>query len=144
MTDRDDIVALIHEYAYRLDVGDFDGVVELFANAELHSTRSDIVRRSPEEKRAMYDGVITYDDESPRTMHQLTNVTVTLDGDEARARTYFTVLQVLEDGLRPILAGEYRDQFARTAQGWEFRERVFDPKLFGDLSAHMRRSKESE
>jgi hypothetical protein len=138
MTDHDAIVALIHEYAFRLDIGDLDGVAELFANAELRSTRNDLVRKGTEDARALYDGVIIYDDGTPRTMHQLTNVTVTIDGDQASARTYFTVLGVLEDGLRPILAGEYRDQFARVARGWEFRARLFDPKLFGDLSLHMK------
>jgi ketosteroid isomerase-like protein len=139
MTDHDAIVALIHEYAFRLDIGDLDGVAELFSNAVLRSSRHDAVRRGAQEARTLYDGVIIYDDNTPRTMHQLTNVTVAVDGDEATARTYFTVLGVLADGLHPILAGEYRDRFARTANGWEFRERMFDPKLFGDLSGHMRR-----
>ena len=139
MSDHDEIVALIHEYAFRLDVGDLDGVAQLFANAELRSTRNDVVRRGAAEARTLYDGVIIYDDNTPRTMHQLTNVTVTVDGDDATGRTYFTVLGVLESGLHPILAGEYRDRFGRTAEGWEFRERVFAPKLFGDMSAHMRR-----
>jgi ketosteroid isomerase-like protein len=139
MNDHDAIVALIHEYAYRLDIGDLDGVAELFANAELRSTRHDVVRKGAQDARALYDGVIIYDDGTPRTMHQLTNVTITVDGDAASARTYFTVLGVLEDGLRPILAGEYRDRFGRGPGGaWEFRARLFDPKLFGDLSMHMK------
>jgi ketosteroid isomerase-like protein len=139
MSDRAEIIALIHEYAFRLDIGDLDGVAELFADAELRSTRHDLVRRGTQEARTLYDGVIIYDDNTPRTMHQLTNVTVKVDGDEASARTYFTVLGTLADGVHPILAGEYRDRFARTERGWEFRERVFDPKLFGDLSGHIRR-----
>jgi hypothetical protein len=139
MSDHAEIVALIHEYAYRLDIGDLDGVAALFAHAELRSTRHGLVRRGAQEARTLFDGVIIYEDGTPRTMHQLTNVTVTIDGNEATGRTYFTVLGTLEDGLHPILAGEYRDRFARTVQGWEFRERVFDPKLFGDLSGHIRR-----
>ena len=55
----------------------------------------------------------------------------------ATARCYFTVLQVTGLGLHPILAGEYRDRFARLDGRWQFTERVFDPKLFGDLSTHM-------
>ena len=74
-------------------------------------------------------------------MHQLTNVTV--EGRRRRrprARTYFTVLQITGQGLHPILAGEYRDRFARADGAWRFTERVFDPRLFGDLSRHMRRT----
>jgi len=133
------ITSLIHEYARRLDGGDLDGVAALFADAEVRSTRDDRVRRGAAAVRSLYDSVILYDDHTPRTLHQLTNVTVVVSGDTATARTYFTVLQVTGEGLHPILAGEYRDRFARTGGAWRFSERVFDPKLFGDLSRHMRR-----
>ncbi|MCU1464447.1 MAG: hypothetical protein JWM72_375 [Actinomycetia bacterium] len=138
MSDVSEITALIHEYAFRLDAGDLDGVAVLFANAELRSTRHDRVRRGTAEARALYDSVVLYDDGTPRTMHQLTNVTVEVTGERATARTYFAVLQVTGPGLHPILAGEYRDRFALVDGRWQFTERVFDPKLFGDLSAHMR------
>ena len=138
MSDVSEITALIHEYAFRLDEGDLDGVAVLFANAELRSTRHDRVRRGTAEARALYDSVVLYDDGTPRTMHQLTNVTVEVSGERATARTYFAVLQVTGPGLHPILAGEYRDRFALVDGRWQFTERVFDPKLFGDLSAHMR------
>ena len=132
------ITALIHEYAFLLDRGDLDGVAALFAHAELRSTRHDRVRRGVAEARTLYDPVILYDDGTPRTMHQLTNVAVTVERPAARARTYFTVLQVTSLGLHPILAGEYRDRFAFVDGQWQFTERIFDPRLFGDLSGHMR------
>lgn len=138
MSDVDEITALVHEYAFRLDGGDLDGVAALFANAELRSTRHDRVRRGAAEVRTLYDPVIVYDDGTPQTMHQLTNVTVRVDGPTATARTYFTVLQVTGLGMHPILAGEYRDRFALVDGRWEFTERVVDPRLFGDLSRHMR------
>jgi hypothetical protein len=49
------------------------------------------------------------------------------------------VLQVTRLGLHPILVGEYRDRFARVDGRWRFSERVFDPRLFGDMSEHMRK-----
>jgi len=113
-------------------------VAELFAHAELRSTRHDRVLRGAREARTLFDPVILYDDGTPRTVHQLTNVTVRVDGDTATARSYFTVLQVTGLGLHPTLVGEYRDRFTRSDGGWRFIERVFDPKLFGDLSRHMR------
>jgi len=138
MSDVDEITALVHEYAFRLDRGDLDGVAALFANAELRSTRHDRVRRGSAEARELYDAVILYDDGTPGTVHQLTNVTVTVDRPTAKARSYFTVLQVTGQGLHPILVGEYRDRFAVVDGRWEFTERIFDPRLFGDLSKHMR------
>jgi ketosteroid isomerase-like protein len=135
--DIDDIAALIHEYAFRLDAGDLDGVAALFARAELRSTRHDRVLRGAAEVRTIYEPVILYDDGSPRTMHQITNVTVHVDGDRAQARSYFAVLQVTAQGLHPILAGEYRDAFERGDGEWRFTERVVCPRLIGDLSRHM-------
>jgi ketosteroid isomerase-like protein len=138
MSDSGQIIALVHEYAFLLDRGDLDGVAALFANAVLRSTRNDLVRTGAAEARTIYDPVIIYDDGTPRTMHQLTNVTVEVEGDLATARSYFTVLQVTNLGLHPILGGEYRDRFGRIGGRWQFTERVFDPRLFGDLSGHMR------
>ena len=48
------------------------------------------------------------------------------------------MLQVTGQGLHPILAGEYRDRFERVDGAWRFTERIFDPRLFGDLSRHMK------
>ncbi|HEY4752065.1 MAG TPA: nuclear transport factor 2 family protein, partial [Candidatus Limnocylindrales bacterium] len=93
------ITALIHEYAFLLDAGRLDDVAELFAHAELRSTRHDRVLRGAREARTLFDPVILYDDGTPRTVHQLTNVTVRVDGDTATARSYFTVLQVTGLGL---------------------------------------------
>ena len=138
--DADAITALIHEYAVRLDAGDLDGVASLFERAELGSTRHEGRLRGTAEARTNYDGVIIYDDGTPQTLHQITNVAVTVHGDTARARSSFTVLQVTGQGLHPILAGEYHDRFERAGGAWRFTERIFDPKLFGDLSRHMKRT----
>jgi ketosteroid isomerase-like protein len=136
--DVDEITALIHEYAFRLDAGDLDGVAALFEHAELGSTRHDHRYRGAAEARTIYDNVIVYDDGTPKTLHQITNVTVRVDGDRAAARCCFTVLQVTAQGLHPVLAGDYHDRFERADDGWRFAERIFDPRLFGDLSSHMR------
>ena len=135
-----EITALIHEYAFRLDAGDLDGVASLFEHAELRSTRHDRRLRGTAEARTNYDGVIIYDDGTPQTQHQITNVTVEVDGGAATARSSFTVLQVTGQGLHPILAGDYLDRFERVDGAWRFTERVFAPRLFGDLSRHMKRT----
>jgi len=138
MTDVERVTSLIHEYAYLLDSGDLDAVARLFEHAELGSTRHERRKRGTAEARTTYDSVIIYDDGTPRTLHQITNVTVQIDGATARARSCFTVLQVTGQGLHPILAGEYHDQFACVDGEWRFTERIFDPRLFGDLSRHMK------
>jgi hypothetical protein len=134
----DAITVLLHEYASRLDAGDLDGVAALFERAELGSTQHDRRYRGAREARTIYDPVILYDDGTPKTMHQITNVTVEVDGDRATSSCYFTVLAVTGQGLHPILGGEYRDRFERVDGAWRFTERIFDPRLVGDLSGHMR------
>jgi hypothetical protein len=143
MSDSDDIEAiraLIHEYAFRLDGGDLDGLAALFEYAELGSSVRPERMRGAAEARRNYDGVIIYDDGTPRTMHCLTNVTITIDSGSrtASARTYFTVIQAVPGfALQPIIAGQYRDRFERHAGEWCFLERIIHPDLIGDLTRHM-------
>ena len=93
--DVNEITALIHEYAFRLDAGDLDGVAALFEHGELGSTRHDGRLRGSAEARTNYNNVILYADGTPRTQHQITNVTVKVDGTTATARSSFTVLQLI-------------------------------------------------
>lgn len=138
--DVEQIRSLIHEYAFRLDAGDFDGVCALFEHAELGSSTVDVRVQGTEGARFFYSGVILYDDGTPCTQHQMTNVTVRLgdDGVSATARTYFTVLQAAPGfPLQPIITGHYLDRFEKVDGTWRFAERVFVPGLIGDLSRHM-------
>jgi ketosteroid isomerase-like protein len=138
--DVNEITALIHEYAFRLDAGDLDGVAALFEHGELGSTRHDGRLRGTAEARTNYNNVILYADGTPRTQHQITNVTVKVDGTTATARSSFTVLQIVKKGFQPIVAGNYLDRFEQVDGVWRFTERVFDPRLLGDLSHHLRRT----
>jgi ketosteroid isomerase-like protein len=139
--DYEAIRALVHEYAFRLDAGDLDGVARLFAHAELGSSVRPERMRGVDEARSYYRGVILYDDGTPHTMHVITNVTIEIDADarHATARSYFTVQQSVEDfSLQPIIAGKYRDAFEKVEDEWRFTERIIHPDLLGDLSRHMR------
>jgi ketosteroid isomerase-like protein len=135
-----EITALIHEYAFRLDAGDLDGVAALFEHGELGSTRHAGRLRGSAEARTNYNNVILYGDGTPRTQHQITNVTVKVDGTTAAARSSFTVLQIIKKSFQPIVAGNYLDRFEQVDGIWRFSERIFDPRLIGDLSRHMRRT----
>ncbi len=141
MTDQEAITALLHEYAARIDAGDLDGVAALFEHAEMGSTRHDRRLKGTAGARTNYDRVIIYPDGTPQTMHQITNVTIRVEDGTATARSYFTVLQVTGQGLQPTLAGEYRDRFEKVDGAWRFTERIFDPRLFGDMSGHTKPGK---
>ena len=122
MDDAEAIRALIAAYGARIDGGDLDGVAALFAHAMWRSGGRVLTGAS--EIRAVYDDVILYDG-VPRTQHAMSNVVVHIDGDAATSQCSFTVFQAV-DGfpLQAVLAGRYHDEFARTATGWEFRDRM--------------------
>jgi hypothetical protein len=78
---------LIHEYAFRLGAGDLDGVAS--RQAELRSARLIACCEAASARCTTHSSCMTTE---PRVVHQLTNVTVLVDGDHA-TRSYFTVLR---------------------------------------------------
>lgn len=133
------IEALVYRYAELLDAGDLDGVAALFEQATWISARANV--RGTDAVRRMYDGVILYEDGTPRTKHVITNLVIEHEegSTHAAARSYFTVLQSTDGlGLQPIIAGRYHDRFECVNGAWRFAERVILPDLYGDLSRHMR------
>jgi hypothetical protein len=77
---------------------------------------------------------------TPCTQHVTSNVRLEVDddGQSAQAWSKFTVFQALPDfPLRAIIAGHYRDSFARREDLWCFARREIVPQLYGDLSRHL-------
>jgi 3-phenylpropionate/cinnamic acid dioxygenase small subunit len=138
---RHEIEALLFAYAERLDEGDLDGVAMLFADAVYRSDRGGEYRGAAAVLEMLGATVILHDGK-PRTKHVITNVTIEVDEarGEARARSYFTVFQATAAlALQPVIAGRYRDTFARGAGVWRFSERFIHVDLLGDLGQHVRR-----
>src|SRR5205823_3541757 len=90
-----DIAALIHRYAELIDAGDFDGVGELLAHAEVTADGGTTTTGAAAIARLYGRTTRRYDDGTPRTKHVTTNVIVEVDdsGLVAGARSYFTVFQ---------------------------------------------------
>ncbi|MCV7402778.1 nuclear transport factor 2 family protein [Mycobacterium fragae] len=60
------------------------------------------------------------------TMHRLTNQVITLDGDEAQARTYVDALIMVGDNKSGVNGiGYYDDDLVRTDDGWRIARRRF-------------------
>ena len=139
MGDIDDIEALVYGYAERIDAGDMDGVVDLFAHATWRSTLTGQVLRERSEIKAVYERIALYDG-SPRTKHLMTNLVLDVDGSSATGRSSFTVLQGVVPGepLQVVVAGRYFDRFERGPEGWRFADRLFVLDLGGDQSQHFR------
>ncbi|MGH9092546.1 MAG: nuclear transport factor 2 family protein [Acidimicrobiales bacterium] len=143
-----EVTALVYAYAERIDAGDFAGLADLFADAELTFEGSHDVHRGAAEVLALYEASTRrYPDGTPRTKHVTTNVVVDVDhggaaataAATATARSYFTVLQAVPGqlALQPVVAGRYRDRFARGPGGWHFSHRHICVDLVGDLGHHL-------
>jgi hypothetical protein len=137
------IANLVYGYAERVDLGDFEGVGELFADATYRAvTDGGVVTMSAAQVTAtLRSMVLTREDGTPGTKHVTTNLIIEVDDqtDTATCRSYYTVLQVAPGlGLQPIIAGRYHDAFARVGGGWRFTDRLIYSDLIGDLRQHLR------
>jgi 3-phenylpropionate/cinnamic acid dioxygenase small subunit len=137
------ISTLVFTYAERIDAGDFRGLAELFADAELTSEGDPVRRRGTAEILALYEHFTRRyeDDGTPKTKHVTTNLIIDVDeaAGAAGCRSYFTVLQAVPGALplQPIVAGRYRDRFELVDGAWRFAARHILIDLMGDRSHHM-------
>jgi len=137
------ITELIFTYAERIDAGDFDGLAELFVDAVITAEGAPMETRGSNAVLALYQGTTRrYDDDgTPKTKHVTTNLIIDADEEDGTAtcRSYFTVLQAVPGalGLQPIVAGRYRDRFARVGGTWRFSARHMIVDLVGDVSQHL-------
>jgi hypothetical protein len=133
---------LVYTYAERIDLGDFEGLAELFTHATITVEENDIVVRGRDEAHAMYaQWTRRYEDTgTPKTRHVTTNLILDVDDDAGTGtcRSYFTVLQRTDTlPFQPIIAGRYHDRFERVDGTWRFAHRHMFNDITGDLSQHM-------
>jgi hypothetical protein len=131
---------LLGEYCELMDLGDFAGVGELFADGVLADEHGTELARGADAVAAFYTAGTRLHDGSPRTKHLVVNSVIEVDesAGTATARSSYLVLQATEGlPLQPIITGRYRDRFARTGDRWVFSERRFLVDLVGDLSRHL-------
>jgi hypothetical protein len=139
---RNAIENLLHQYAERIDAGDFAGVAELFAQARMLDPAGEVLATGSDEVKAVFEGSTKiHADGTPGTQHVTTNMILTLTdaGRKAETRSRFTVMQALPDfPLQCIITGTYEDGFSYSdSDGWYFTQRQMKPKLIGDLSRHL-------
>ncbi len=141
MSPEREIENLIYRYAELLDLGDIAAVAALFARARFVGPDGKVQAVGAEAIGSIYRSLTRlHEDGTPLTHHVTSNVIIEVDGDIAEARSYFTVLQATDAlPLQLIIAGRYRDRFARDSDGWYFTERQMLPRLSGDLSQHLER-----
>lgn len=140
---RHEIENLLYRYAEQIDRGDFDGVAELFAHAEITAEGNGAVTRGRDAVKKLYERTTRrYEDGTPKTKHVVTNALIEVDeaGDRATSCSLFTVLQQTSQlPLQIIITGRYRDRFERVDGAWRFSTRHILLDQIGDLSQHLLR-----
>lgn len=136
------ITALLYTYAELIDRGDFAGLGELLAEAEVTAEGTGLATRGRDEVRVLYErSTRRYDDGTPKTQHVVSNAIVEVDpsGETATSRSRFTVLQAVagELALQPVIAGRYDDAFACRDGAWRFVRRHMTIDLVGDVRHHL-------
>lgn len=121
--DKQDIAEVLVRYATGIDRRDW----ELFRTCFTHDVLAE------------YDGIGTWTDVDAitafmidahatlgHTMHQLSNLAITVTGDTASARSYVDGILMADDGtsgLNPV--GIYDDELVRAPDGWRIIHRKF-------------------
>lgn len=151
------IERLIGAYAEALDAGDIMRVAALFERGQIRINGMDVVHKGSDAVREMFLRFTVFYDRSmqlanplqtkakPWTKHISSNLRFeSLVENEAVLWSDFTVLQGLPGSeLKPIVAGRYRDTFARDASkgengDWYFVDRLEFIDLVGDVSKHLK------
>lgn len=134
MTDESQIQALMNQYCYAIDSGDFATFQQLFEQAQW-------IAEGKKPGKEAANNLIVYPDGRPRTKHVISNIQIDIedDGATARAHSYVTVYQATDDfPLQAIFVGEYFDQFVKEPKRWRFSVREIRHSLIGDMSKHLR------
>jgi 3-phenylpropionate/cinnamic acid dioxygenase small subunit len=144
MTTLPDAVAvtnLLYRYAELIDAGDYEAIGVHLAHAVITADGSDDETAGADAIAAMYHASTRkYENGTPLTKHVITNpiVEVADDGARATCRSYYTVFQKVDGTpLQPVIAGHYRDEFAKVDGEWRFTRRHMGIDLIGDLSRHL-------
>ena len=140
-----DISNLIYSYADLLDAGDLDAVAALFAHGRICGVENgppETVFAGAAGVRKMYEmATRLYDDGTPKTKHNTTNVRLEIDEAQgtARSTSYYCVTQATPElPLQVIVTGHYKDTFHRFDDAWWFDTRIMFVDQVGDVSHHLK------
>jgi SnoaL-like domain len=124
--DKDAIREILAEYCFRLDDGRFSEMASLFTESGTWDTAfgratgrvaiADLARGIRERAG----------EQRPRAVHLVTNVSIVLDGENARVRSNWTVVQNSPEGPKIGSGGAYQDALIKVQGQWLFRYRKID------------------
>jgi len=117
LVDRQEIADLLARYCAGLDEYDIDGAVDIFTVDCM--TDYGPSRGGPTPGReALRTRLLASQSVFRRTHHQLGQIVVELNGDNAQSIAYVTASHELWDGRRLVSRLQYRDHLVRLDEGW--------------------------
>jgi hypothetical protein len=133
---------LVYKYCWHVDHGDFDAMARMFADAEVVLPAGTYFRDPQALAAVFFDYVQLYSDGTPRTRHVTTNLMLEPEGPtRASGNSAVTVFQQTDKlALQPIIGTRNIDRYEKVEGQWRFAYRRIEMDLFGDLSAHMKRT----
>ena len=141
MEDVYEIQKLLYSYCWLIDSGDFDGVSELFREADVSFGGKLTYRHEKEGYRQSLKPIKRYKDGTPKTAHMCIDPIVELseDGMSATARSYTVVTQGITGKFQPqiIWIDRKYDTFIKKDGKWQFASRNFVTRARGNTEFHM-------
>lgn len=130
-TDKQDIAEVLVRYSTGIDQRDWP----LFRTCWTDDVVADYIGIARwESADAITSFMETSHADMGHTMHQLSNLAITVDGDTATARCYVDAVLMAADGqtgLNP--KGFYDDELVRTDDGWRIARRTYTMVHFASL-----------
>lgn len=127
---RDDVVAieqLLNRYCHKLDRGEIDAVVGLFADdcVLIPEYEGGARHAGIAAVRAWYTGYAATTIAAVRGLrHKISTVMIDVNGDSATAACYLDADSMHRtSGTRSLVGGRYEDRLVRTSAGWRIAER---------------------
>ena len=117
---------VLAQYCFRLDDGRFDQMAALFTeNGTWDTAFGQATGRAAiaELARSLRERA---GEQRPRAAHLVTNISIALDGANARVRSNWTVVQNSPEGPKIGSGGAYQDEMVKEGGEWLFRYRKID------------------
>ena len=124
--EKDAIREVLAQYCFRLDDGRFDQMAALFTeNGTWDTAFGQATGRAAiaELARSLRERA---GEQRPRATHLVTNISIALDGANARVRSNWTVVQNSPEGPKIGSGGAYQDEMVKEGGEWLFRYRKID------------------
>ena len=123
LEDKDAIREVLAEYCFRLDGDRFAEMAALFTEDGVWDTAFGKAAGPAAIAALARDIRARAGDNRPRAIHLVTNIAITLDGERARARSNWTVVQNTPAGPGIGSGGGYEDEMIKRDGRWFFQYR---------------------